>query len=119
MPPTFHRSHAHASGHAHAPADFSLAFAIGIGLNTAFVIVEFAYGLMTRTECTDWYRERNCTMSGTTQLATVAALLATVFFGVSLGALSSVAPMKIITIFQPASPVIQESIANHSRDYVR
>jgi cobalt-zinc-cadmium efflux system protein len=41
--------HAHAPqehGHAHAPADFGRAFAIGIGLNTAFVVVEFIYGVL-------------------------------------------------------------------------
>ncbi len=36
----------HHAGHAHAPRDFGLAFAIGIGLNTAFVIVEFIFGLI-------------------------------------------------------------------------
>jgi cobalt-zinc-cadmium efflux system protein len=43
------RNHAHAPhehGHAHAPADFGRAFAIGIGLNTAFVVVEFIYGVI-------------------------------------------------------------------------
>jgi cobalt-zinc-cadmium efflux system protein len=36
----------HAPGHVHAPASFGLAFAVGIGLNTAFVVVEFAYGVL-------------------------------------------------------------------------
>lgn len=35
--------HGH-GGHSHAPADFGNAFAIGVVLNTAFVIVEAAYG---------------------------------------------------------------------------
>jgi cobalt-zinc-cadmium efflux system protein len=39
--------HAHGhGGHAHAPAQFGTAFAIGIGLNTAFVIVEAAFGYL-------------------------------------------------------------------------
>ena len=37
---------AQAPGHIHAPANFSMAFAIGIALNTAFVVVEFVYGLI-------------------------------------------------------------------------
>jgi cobalt-zinc-cadmium efflux system protein len=36
-------SHGHA-GHSHAPADFGFAFALGAGLNTAFVVVELAFG---------------------------------------------------------------------------
>ena len=36
--------HGYGHGHAHAPADFGNAFLIGIILNTAFVIVEAAYG---------------------------------------------------------------------------
>ena len=39
-----HSDHGH--GHVHAPADFGRAFAIGIGLNTAFVGVEFVYGVL-------------------------------------------------------------------------
>jgi len=35
--------HGHA-GHSHAPADFGFAFALGAGLNTAFVVVELAFG---------------------------------------------------------------------------
>jgi cobalt-zinc-cadmium efflux system protein len=38
--------HDHGRGHHHAPADFGRAFAIGIVLNTAFVIVEGAAGLI-------------------------------------------------------------------------
>jgi len=37
-------SHDHGHGDSHAPADFGNAFLIGIILNTAFVIVEAAYG---------------------------------------------------------------------------
>ena len=39
-------SHSHdpGHGHSHAPTDFGNAFLIGIILNTAFVIVEAAYG---------------------------------------------------------------------------
>ncbi len=36
--------HSH-HGHSHAPASFGRAFAIGIALNTAYVIVEAAYGI--------------------------------------------------------------------------
>ncbi|MGU3536398.1 cation diffusion facilitator family transporter [Methylobacterium sp. A54F] len=43
-----HGSHGHGShghgGHSHAPKSFGTAFAIGIGLNTAFVVLEAAYG---------------------------------------------------------------------------
>ena len=38
--------HAHGHGHHHAPADFGRAFLIGIILNTAFVAVEAAAGLI-------------------------------------------------------------------------
>src|SRR5690242_10898449 len=37
---------AHSPGHDHALADFGLAFAVGIGLNTAFVVLEFAFGVI-------------------------------------------------------------------------
>ncbi len=41
-------SHSHSDGgHSHAPADFGTAFAIGVVLNTAFVIVEATYGLIS------------------------------------------------------------------------
>lgn len=41
-----HDHHGHSHGHHHAPADFGRAFAIGIVLNTAFVAVEAAAGLI-------------------------------------------------------------------------
>jgi len=40
--------HFHAS-HAHARADFGTAFLIGIGLNTAFVVIEAAFGFITNS----------------------------------------------------------------------
>jgi cobalt-zinc-cadmium efflux system protein len=43
-----HHGHSHA-GHHHAPADFGRAFAIGIGLNTAFVVIEAAYGFLSNS----------------------------------------------------------------------
>ena len=39
-----HAGHRHGPG-GHAPASFGRAFAIGIGLNTAFVLIEAAYGV--------------------------------------------------------------------------
>jgi cobalt-zinc-cadmium efflux system protein len=39
--------HHHGHGHDHAPADFGRAFAIGILLNTAFVLIEGVYGLIS------------------------------------------------------------------------
>ncbi len=44
---TGHTHHDHAHGHSHAPASFGAAFAIGIVLNTAFVVIEAAYGLLS------------------------------------------------------------------------
>jgi cobalt-zinc-cadmium efflux system protein len=45
-----HAGHAHGQGgHVHAPASFGTAFAIGIGLNTAFVIVEGAFGYFSNS----------------------------------------------------------------------
>jgi cobalt-zinc-cadmium efflux system protein len=38
--------HGHGGHHHHAPADFGHAFLIGIGLNTAFVVIEAAAGLI-------------------------------------------------------------------------
>jgi cobalt-zinc-cadmium efflux system protein len=38
-------AHAHAR-HSHAPADFGTAFLIGIALNTAFVVIEFVFGVI-------------------------------------------------------------------------
>ncbi|MDC0886565.1 cation diffusion facilitator family transporter [Altererythrobacter sp.] len=40
-------SHHHGHGHSHAPKDFGRAFAVGVVLNTAFVIVEAAYGYIS------------------------------------------------------------------------
>lgn len=42
-----HGRHHHGPGHVHAPADFGRAFAIGIALNSAFVVIEAAYGLIS------------------------------------------------------------------------
>ncbi|MCB1433832.1 MAG: cation transporter [Alphaproteobacteria bacterium] len=42
-------SHDHGPGHSHAPADFGKAFAIGILLNTGFVVVEAAYGVLSQS----------------------------------------------------------------------
>lgn len=39
--------HVHGHGHGHAPKDFGRAFLIGIMLNTAFVVVEAAYGWLS------------------------------------------------------------------------
>ena len=41
-----HHGHGH-NGHSHGPVDFGRAFAIGIALNTGFVLVEAAAGLIT------------------------------------------------------------------------
>lgn len=42
--------HSHgAHGHSHAPKDFGRAFAIGIGLNTAFIVIEFFYGIVANS----------------------------------------------------------------------
>lgn len=38
---------AHAHGHSHAPANFGRAFAVGVALNTLYVVVEAAYGLLS------------------------------------------------------------------------
>ena len=40
-------SHGNGHGHSHAPASYGRAFAIGVVLNTAFVIVEVVYGLLS------------------------------------------------------------------------
>ena len=42
-------SREHGPGHSHAPADFGKAFAIGILLNTGFVAVEAAYGVLSQS----------------------------------------------------------------------
>ncbi len=39
--------HAHGHGHSHAPADFNRAFAIGVAINTLFVFIEAAYGILS------------------------------------------------------------------------
>ncbi|MXP29941.1 cation diffusion facilitator family transporter [Porphyrobacter algicida] len=39
--------HSHGHGHSHAPANFGSAFLIGVVLNTAFVVVEAAYGVLS------------------------------------------------------------------------
>jgi cobalt-zinc-cadmium efflux system protein len=45
-----HHDHAgHGHSHAHAPADFGKAFAIGIALNTAFVVIEAAFGVYSNS----------------------------------------------------------------------
>jgi cobalt-zinc-cadmium efflux system protein len=46
-----HGGHSHGGhgGHAHAPKNFGSAFAIGIVLNTAFVVVEAAYGYLSNS----------------------------------------------------------------------
>ncbi len=43
--------HSHGFGHAHhhAPANFGRAFALAIGLNTAFVAIEFTYGVLANS----------------------------------------------------------------------
>jgi cobalt-zinc-cadmium efflux system protein len=43
-----HAGHSH-SGHTHAPADFGNAFLIGIALNTAFVVIEFVFGVLSNS----------------------------------------------------------------------
>ena len=46
-----HHGHGHghgsAHGHSHAPADYGRAFAVGVALNTAFVIVEATFGVLS------------------------------------------------------------------------
>jgi cobalt-zinc-cadmium efflux system protein len=45
-----HHDHAgHGHSHSHAPADFGKAFAIGIALNTAFVVIEAAFGVYSNS----------------------------------------------------------------------
>lgn len=43
-----HHGHDH-GGHTHAPASFGRAFAIGIALNTAFVLIEAAFGFVSNS----------------------------------------------------------------------
>ena len=40
-------NHGHGHGHSHAPADFGAAFAIGVVLNSAFVVIEATYGILS------------------------------------------------------------------------
>ncbi len=49
--PSGHHGHAHqhGPGHVHAPASFGRAFAVGIALNTGFVAVEAAYGILSNS----------------------------------------------------------------------
>lgn len=47
-----HSDHDHSHGHhshSHAPADFGKAFAIGIALNTGFVLIEAAFGVLSNS----------------------------------------------------------------------
>ena len=47
-----HAAHDHSAfghSHSHAPADFGTAFAIGIALNTAFVVIEAAFGIYSNS----------------------------------------------------------------------
>jgi cobalt-zinc-cadmium efflux system protein len=45
-----HQHHDHAHGHHHAaPASHGRAFALAIGLNSAFVVIEFAYGFIANS----------------------------------------------------------------------
>ena len=47
MGPGHQHDHANAHGHGHAPPDFGRAFAVGVVLNTAFVIIEATYGILS------------------------------------------------------------------------
>jgi len=44
-----HHHHGHGHGHSHAPASFGMAFGVGVLLNSGFVILEVAYGLMAHS----------------------------------------------------------------------
>jgi cobalt-zinc-cadmium efflux system protein len=46
-----HHTHAneHGRGHSHAPADFGRAFAIGVLLNSAFVLIEAGFGILSNS----------------------------------------------------------------------
>ena len=48
-PTTIHHDHGHAHGHVHAPKNFGRAFAIGIALNSAFVVIEAAFGFFANS----------------------------------------------------------------------
>ncbi len=39
--------HGHHHGHSHAPANYGRAFAIGVALNSAFVLIEAAFGMLS------------------------------------------------------------------------
>jgi cobalt-zinc-cadmium efflux system protein len=41
--------HDHGHGHSHGPASFGRAFAIGIALNTAFLVIEAVYGVLSHS----------------------------------------------------------------------
>ena len=42
-----HSGHSHGRGHSHAPANYGRAFAIGVALNSAFVLIEAAFGMLS------------------------------------------------------------------------
>ena len=44
-----HEHEHHGRGHAHQPAGFGRAFAVGIALNTAFIVVEIVFGLLSNS----------------------------------------------------------------------
>ncbi|WP_095012937.1 cation diffusion facilitator family transporter [Tsuneonella mangrovi] len=69
--------HSHNHSHAHAPASFGRAFAIGIVLNTAFVIVEAAYGFMAGSMALVADAGHNLSDVLSLALAWIAAVLAT------------------------------------------
>lgn len=43
------KPHGDHGGHVHAPSSFGTAFAVGIGLNTAFVLIEAAFGIASNS----------------------------------------------------------------------
>jgi cobalt-zinc-cadmium efflux system protein len=42
-----HSRHGHDRGHSHAPADYGRVFAIGVALNSAFVLIEAGFGMLS------------------------------------------------------------------------
>ena len=44
-----HHHHGHGHHHVHAPASFGLAFAVGIALNTAYVVAEAVFGVLSNS----------------------------------------------------------------------
>jgi len=46
---THDHGHGHGHGHSHAPADFGRAFAIGVLLNSAFVLIEATFGILSNS----------------------------------------------------------------------